>query len=63
MYLDKQLEDDKDYGFSMFKQNNESCIKWLNDQAKGSVVYVSFGSMATLKTRGNGRIGLGSESK
>ncbi|KAK9225648.1 hypothetical protein WN943_010691 [Citrus x changshan-huyou] len=33
----------------MFKQNNESCIKWLNDQAKGSVVYVSFGSMATLK--------------
>ncbi|KAH9743883.1 Flavonol 7-O-beta-glucosyltransferase UGT74F1 [Citrus sinensis] len=35
MYLDKQLEDDKDYGFSMFKQNNESCIKWLNDQAKG----------------------------
>ncbi|GAY35067.1 hypothetical protein CUMW_278000 [Citrus unshiu] len=49
MYLDKQLEDDKDYGFSMFKQNNESCIKWLNDQAKGSVVYVSFGSMATLK--------------
>ncbi|GAY64718.1 hypothetical protein CUMW_235610 [Citrus unshiu] len=49
MYLDKQLEDNKDYGFSMFKQNNESCIKWLNDQAKGSVVYVSFGSVATLK--------------
>ncbi|KAL9457820.1 hypothetical protein AB3S75_006798 [Citrus x aurantiifolia] len=49
MYLDKQIEEDKDYGFSIFKPNNESCIKWLNDRANGSVVYVSFGSMATIK--------------
>ncbi|KDO40364.1 hypothetical protein CISIN_1g022744mg [Citrus sinensis] len=35
MYLDKQIEEDKDYGFSIFKPNNESCIKWLNDRANG----------------------------
>ncbi|KAK1567945.1 hypothetical protein Q3G72_018425 [Acer saccharum] len=49
MYLDKQLEDDKDYGFSIFKPNIDACMKWLNDRAKGSVVYVSFGSMADLE--------------
>ncbi|KAK9222820.1 hypothetical protein WN944_011259 [Citrus x changshan-huyou] len=49
IYLDKQIEDDKEYGFSIFEPNIESCMKWLNDRANGSVVYVSFGSMATLK--------------
>ncbi|KAJ4717284.1 Glycosyltransferase [Melia azedarach] len=50
VYLDEQIEDDKDYGFSIFKANNsDACIKWLNDRAKGSVVYVSSGSMAIVK--------------
>ncbi|CAN1150467.1 Flavonol 7-O-beta-glucosyltransferase UGT74F1 [Linum perenne] len=50
MYLDKQLQDDRDYGFSIFKPNNQVCINWLNDcnKPKGSVIYVSFGSMASL---------------
>ena len=43
-YLDKRLEDDKDYGTNLFKSNNDDCMKWLNEQPKGSVVYVSFGS-------------------
>ncbi|KAK0588594.1 hypothetical protein LWI29_003011 [Acer saccharum] len=49
MYLDKQLEDDKGYGFNIFKPNSDACMKWLTDRAKGSVVYVSFGSAAKPK--------------
>ncbi|GMY33706.1 UDP-glycosyltransferase 74E1-like [Fagus crenata] len=48
MFLDKRVEDDKDYGFSIFKPNSDACMKWLNDHPKGSVVYVSFGSLASL---------------
>uniref|UniRef100_A0A5B6YHA7 Glycosyltransferase n=1 Tax=Davidia involucrata TaxID=16924 RepID=A0A5B6YHA7_DAVIN len=47
MYLDKRLEDDKDYGFTLFKSNPEACIQWLNTKEIGSVVYVSFGSLAS----------------
>ncbi|KAJ0054287.1 hypothetical protein Pint_03134 [Pistacia integerrima] len=50
MYLDKRLEDDKVYGFSIFEPNSEVCMKWLNDREEGSVVYVSFGSLAALET-------------
>ncbi|KAK2977642.1 hypothetical protein RJ640_012479 [Escallonia rubra] len=48
MYLDKRLEDDKDYGLSLFKPGDEDCIKWLDTKESGSVVYVSFGSLANL---------------
>ncbi|KAL5562262.1 hypothetical protein UlMin_032009 [Ulmus minor] len=47
-YLDKRLENDNDYGFNLFKPNTDSCLKWLNDKPKSSVIYVSFGSFATL---------------
>ncbi|XP_062022946.1 UDP-glycosyltransferase 74F2-like [Rosa rugosa] len=48
MYLDNRLKEDKDYGVSLFKQTNDACMKWLNEQPKVSVVYVSFGSGAEL---------------
>ncbi|KAL6343272.1 hypothetical protein AAG906_022188 [Vitis piasezkii] len=37
-----------DYGLSLFKQNIDTCITWLDTKEIGSVVYVSFGSVASL---------------
>ncbi|KAM7502405.1 hypothetical protein LguiB_001309 [Lonicera macranthoides] len=48
-YLDKRLQDDKDYGLNVYKPSTITCMKWLNERQKGSVVYVSFGSLAELE--------------
>ncbi|KAL8239850.1 hypothetical protein R6Q59_016417 [Mikania micrantha] len=48
MYLDKRLEDDKDYGFNLYQAKHNECNDWLNDKPKKSVVYVSFGSSSQL---------------
>ncbi|KAA8532161.1 hypothetical protein F0562_006697 [Nyssa sinensis] len=48
MYLDKRLKDDKDYGLSLFKPDAAACMNWLDNKQIGSVVYVSFGSLANL---------------
>ncbi|KAF2289036.1 hypothetical protein GH714_024333 [Hevea brasiliensis] len=48
MYLDRRLENDRDYGFSLFEPNNYACMNWINDRPKESVVYVSFGSLIDL---------------
>ncbi|KAG5246588.1 glucosyltransferase family protein [Salix suchowensis] len=47
-YLDKQLEEDKEFGLSLFKSNLDGCMEWLDSKETGSVVYVSFGSLAAL---------------
>ncbi|TKY68502.1 UDP-glycosyltransferase 74D1 [Spatholobus suberectus] len=46
MFLDKQVKDDDEYGFSLFK--SEECVKWMDNKPKGSIVYVSLGSLSTL---------------
>ena len=48
MYLDGRLDEDKDYGLSLFKPNANACITWLDTKNTGSVIYVSFGSLASL---------------
>uniref|UniRef100_A0A5B6YHW8 Glycosyltransferase n=1 Tax=Davidia involucrata TaxID=16924 RepID=A0A5B6YHW8_DAVIN len=49
MYLDKRVQDDREYGLNVFKQNSSACINWLNDLPNESAVYVSFGSLAELE--------------
>lgn len=48
MYLDKRLPDDIGYGLNLYKPDSSTCMNWLNEKQNGSVVYVSFGSMAEL---------------
>ncbi|KAF8391758.1 hypothetical protein HHK36_021992 [Tetracentron sinense] len=48
MYLDKRVEEDKNYSLNLFKPNADACMKWLNTKESDSVVYVSFGSLASL---------------
>lgn len=48
IYLDKRLEDDKEYGHSMFDATIDVCMEWLNQRRPGSVIYISFGSLAQL---------------
>lgn len=49
MYLDKRLQDDNDYGLSLFKPDAEACIKWLDTKEPASVVYISFGSLVSYR--------------
>lgn len=48
VYLDKRVENDVNYGFNLFKLDNDACMNWLNTKEPNSVVYVSFGSAAYL---------------
>ncbi|KAF8014055.1 hypothetical protein BT93_H0021 [Corymbia citriodora subsp. variegata] len=48
VYMDKRLEDDTDYGLSLFKPEAEACLRWLDSKPPGSTVYISFGSVASL---------------
>ncbi|KAI8567118.1 hypothetical protein RHMOL_Rhmol02G0096100 [Rhododendron molle] len=47
-YLDKRVQNDKDYGLNVFQLDPSVCLEWLSNKPKRSVVYVSFGSMAHL---------------
>ncbi|XAR64296.1 hypothetical protein NMG60_11024577 [Bertholletia excelsa] len=49
-YLDKRVANDRNYGFHLYKVENEGCLNWLNTKDTGSVIYISFGSVASLNT-------------
>ncbi|TXG55668.1 hypothetical protein EZV62_020924 [Acer yangbiense] len=59
MYLDRRLGDDKEYGISLFKPETSACMSWLNGKPSGSVVYVSFGSLAELNQDQMGELAWG----
>lgn len=48
VYLDKRVEDDKEYGLNLFASDPSDCVGWLRTKPRRSTVYVSFGSMAAL---------------
>ena len=50
-YLDKSLENDNDYGLNLFVSDSSVCNNWLNTKLEGSVIYLSFGSMAGLSNK------------
>ncbi|XVE57084.1 hypothetical protein DITRI_Ditri04bG0063600 [Diplodiscus trichospermus] len=50
-YLDHQIEGDTSYGASLWKQDSDQCLKWLDSKPLKSVLYVSFGSMASISTK------------
>nr|POF23319.1 udp-glycosyltransferase 74f2 [Quercus suber] len=49
-YLDNRVENDKDYGLILFVLDSY-CTNWLSTKPEGSVIYVSFGSMANLSNK------------
>ncbi|EXB88301.1 UDP-glycosyltransferase 74F2 [Morus notabilis] len=55
IYLDSRIKDDKDYGLDLLITSDDPSIStnnnWLNNKPAGSVVYVTFGSMASLSDK------------
>lgn len=45
-HLDGRIKDDRSYGAHLWKPIGSKCIEWLDTKPAGSVLYVSFGSMA-----------------
>ncbi|KAL2529878.1 UDP-glycosyltransferase 74E2 [Forsythia ovata] len=48
MYPGKKLKNERNHKINLFELNHEASMKWLASREIGSVVYVSFGSVASL---------------
>nr|GMC90376.1 UDP-glycosyltransferase 73C3-like [Ipomoea batatas] len=62
VYLCDQMYKDQLLRGNNNNYSDQECLKWLDLQAPGSVVYVSFGSMASLSPRQMAELALGLES-
>ena len=51
IYLDKSIDDEDDYDISLCEIDASLSINWLSTKPSASVVYVSFGSCATLSNK------------
>ncbi|KAM6594274.1 hypothetical protein CsatA_001977 [Cannabis sativa] len=50
-YLDQQIKGDTSYGASLWKPTSYKCLRWLDTKPQHAVIYVSFGSMASLSAK------------
>ncbi|XVE80839.1 hypothetical protein DITRI_Ditri15bG0012700 [Diplodiscus trichospermus] len=50
-YMDKRILEDRNYGLNLFPLDSSTSINWLSSKPAGSVIYVSFGSMACLNMK------------
>ncbi|KAJ0972234.1 hypothetical protein J5N97_020193 [Dioscorea zingiberensis] len=57
-YLDKRVPGDTHYGFNLFN-GGDRCREWLDTKPPRSVIYVSFGSMASLGAEAMQELGKG----
>lgn len=55
----KKLKNSKEDSRYLFETNAEACLKWLDSKEAGSVVYVSFGSIAKLMEEQMAEVALG----
>ncbi|XP_019160273.1 PREDICTED: UDP-glycosyltransferase 74F2-like [Ipomoea nil] len=48
LYLDNRVKNDSEYGINLYHMDPTKSIDWLNTKPEGSVIYVAFGSMASV---------------
>ncbi|GLJ04768.1 hypothetical protein SUGI_0002970 [Cryptomeria japonica] len=61
-FLDRRNSEDTQFGGSPWEEETEECLEWLQSKPPHSVVYVSFGSIATISTQQIREIGRGLHS-
>lgn len=51
LYLDNRVQNDSDYDINLYEMDPTTCTNWLKTKPNKSVIYISFGSMATLSNQ------------